>query len=69
MSREITCALCGRPVDDQDTVEMPNGPICMHPCYEWLERMIEESGEIDDDDDEDCFIVVIDPDQIEWDDE
>jgi len=59
MSKTLSCALCGRQVDDADTVEMPNGKICADPCYEWLERMIDESEEMeesiffdDEDDDE-----------------
>lgn len=45
MSKQVTCSLCGRPVDDQDTVEMPNGPMCTDPCYTWLEDMIDEETE------------------------
>ena len=60
MSRTISCVMCGRQVDDADTVEMPNGPTCMNPCYEWLERMMDEAEEfeevilfdVEDDDDE-----------------
>lgn len=61
MSRSVSCALCGREVDDSETVEMPNGMVCLDPCYLWLERMIEESEdaeetiEFDDDDDEDEY--------------
>lgn len=62
MSRSVSCALCGREVDNQDTVEMPNGPVCMHPCYEWLERMIEEANECDPDDDGfEVEIIIVDP--------
>lgn len=62
MSRPVTCTLCGRQVDDSETVEMPNGLICDDPCYKWLETMMDEINEDpevtidffpDDDDDED----------------
>lgn len=52
MSKTITCVMCGSPVDDADTVHMPNGQMCIDPCYLWLERMIEEA-ETDPDEDED----------------
>jgi hypothetical protein len=39
--RTVTCILCGVPVDDGDTVEMPNGPMCDN-CYAWLERMVDD---------------------------
>jgi hypothetical protein len=68
MSREVTCVLCGRPVDDRDTVEMPNGPTCQRPCYEWLERMMDEVEEIEDNDDDE-IVIVFDPDDWEDDDE
>lgn len=45
MSKSVSCALCGREVDDGDTVIMPNGNVCDDPCYTWLERMIEEAAE------------------------
>lgn len=48
MSRPITCVLCGREVDNSETVILPNGLAC-DKCYEWLEQMIEET---EDDDDE-----------------
>lgn len=48
MSVPITCALCGREVDDDDTVVMPNGNICDDPCYKWLEQMMDEAREEDD---------------------
>lgn len=48
MSRETTCALCGRPVDDSQTIEMPNGIICIDPCYKWLESMMEQADDTDD---------------------
>ncbi len=47
MSHSVSCAMCGREVDDSDTVELPNGTVCVNPCYEWLDRMIEESEEIE----------------------
>lgn len=65
MSRDVTCALCGRPVDDRDTIEMPNGLTCKS-CYEWLERMMDE---VDDDDDDDEIIFIFEPDDWEDDDE
>lgn len=55
MSKPITCALCGTMVDDADTVDMPNGPMCLDPCYLWLESMMED----DDYDDDDEYEVVI----------
>lgn len=42
--RTVTCVMHGGPVDDGDTLEMPNGPVCVD-CYAWLERMIEEGNE------------------------
>lgn len=63
MSRQVTCAMCGRPVDNSETVEMPNGSICDDPCYKWLEQMMDEINddpdiqvdfiEVEDDEDED----------------
>lgn len=44
----ISCALCGRMVDDSETVDMPVGPVCDDPCYKWLEDMMEQATEIDD---------------------
>lgn len=43
--RPVTCVLCGGMVDDAETVEMPNGPMCADPCYKWIEKMIEEAEE------------------------
>jgi hypothetical protein len=40
--------MCGRQVDDSDTVEMPNGLICLDPCYMWLERMMDEAEEMEE---------------------
>jgi hypothetical protein len=42
-------------VDDSDTVEMPNGPMCLDPCYLWLETMMED----EDYDDDDEYEIVI----------
>ena len=56
MSNQVTCAMCGIPVDEFDTVEMPNGPMCLDPCYLWLEAMMDDI-EPDDDDDEDVQII------------
>ena len=55
VSRSVTCAMCGREVDNSETVEMPNGLICADPCYAWLEQMMEqivddEEIEFEDDD-------------------
>lgn len=55
MSRPVTCCLCLTQVDDADTVEMPNGRMCLDPCYLWVERMIEEEEGDEDDEDEDEF--------------
>lgn len=49
MSKTITCVMCGAPVDDADTVHMPNGQMCVDPCYVWLEKMIDEVDTSDDD--------------------
>lgn len=65
MSRDVTCAMCGRPVDDSETTEMPNGRICDDPCYKWLEQMMDEITEDRNDDD----ITFIDLDELEGDDE
>lgn len=46
--RTISCVMCGRQVDDADTVEMPNGPTCLDPCYLWLERMMDEAEEYEE---------------------
>lgn len=54
MSNQVTCAMCGIPVDEFDTVEMPNGMLCLDPCYLWLEAMMDE---IEPDDDEDVQII------------
>jgi hypothetical protein len=43
---------------------MPNGPTCLRPCYEWLERMMDEVNEDDDDE----IIIIFEPDE-EWDDD
>lgn len=51
----MTCAMCGIPVDEFDAVEMPNGPMCLDPCYLWLEAMMDEIEP--DDDDEDVQII------------
>lgn len=48
MSTPITCALCGREVDDSDVTEMPNGMVCDDPCYKWLETMMDEAQEVDE---------------------
>lgn len=37
----VTCVTCGAPVDQADTVEMPNG-LCCDSCYKWLEEMMDE---------------------------
>lgn len=50
MSKPVTCCLCGNQVDDFDTVEMPNGLMCLDPCYVWLEAMMGEEEEEEDDD-------------------
>lgn len=56
MSKTITCAMCGSPVDDADTVHMPNGQMCIDPCYLWLEKMIEEAeSDTEDEDDDELF--------------
>lgn len=55
MSKTVTCSLCGGPVDDADTVEMPNGPMCMQ-CYEWIEGLMDEA---DEDEEQDEFEVTI----------
>lgn len=55
MSKPVTCTLCAGPVDDADTVPMPNGPMCLDPCYLWLERMMDEDFEEDDEE----FEVVV----------
>lgn len=34
---------------------MPNGPMCLDPCYLWLERMMDEDFEEDDEE----FEVVV----------
>lgn len=47
MSHSLSCVMCGREVDDSETVEMPNGAVCADPCYAWLEQMIEESEDIE----------------------
>jgi hypothetical protein len=62
MSRSVSCALCGREVDDADCVPMPTGLVCADPCYEWLERMMEEAEELDGDEE---IIVVFEPEE-EW---
>lgn len=41
MSATVSCVTCGGPVDEADTVEMPNGRCCDN-CYAWLEQMMEE---------------------------
>ena len=46
--RTISCVMCGRQVDDADTVPMPNGPTCLDPCYLWLERMMDEAEEYEE---------------------
>lgn len=56
MSKPITCAMCGTMVDDADTVDMPNGAMCLDPCYMWLEMMMEDDFEDDDDDEGVVFI-------------
>lgn len=43
MSKPVTCTLCGGEVDDADAVEMPNGMMCLDPCYKWLEDMMEDA--------------------------
>lgn len=55
MSNQVTCAMCGIPVDEFDTVEMPNGLLCLDPCYLWLEAMMDEIEP--DDGDEDVQII------------
>lgn len=40
--------MCGGEVDDADAVEMPNGLMCLDPCYKWLETMIEEAEDEDE---------------------
>ncbi len=65
MSREVTCALCGRPVDDSECVELPNGLTCLDPCYRWLDRMMDEVQEEEDDEE---IIFIFEPDE-DWDDE
>lgn len=57
MSKPVTCCLCGNQVDDFDTVQMPNGLMCLDPCYIWLEAMMEQDGEDDDDEDGDVVYV------------
>lgn len=52
MSKPITCALCGGEVDDADAVMMPNGPMCLDPCYLWIEKMMDEAEPVEDDDGE-----------------
>lgn len=53
MSKPVTCALCGGEVDDADAVEMPNGMMCLDPCYTWLEAMIDEAADVELEDDDD----------------
>lgn len=48
----VTCVLCHGPVEEVDTVDMPNGPVCDDPCYKWLEQMMDEIMETEDDDDD-----------------
>ena len=43
VSKPITCAMCGGEVDNADAIEMPNGMMCLDPCYKWLESMMEEA--------------------------
>lgn len=57
MSKPITCAMCGTMVDDSDTVPMPNGAMCLDPCYLWLERMMDEDDPYDDDDEIEIIFV------------
>ena len=47
MSKTVTCVLCGNATDNSDTVILPNGLACL-ACYEWLERMIEETEDDDE---------------------
>lgn len=63
MSRETTCALCGRPVDDSQTIEMPNGIICTDPCYKWLESMMEQGEGFDSGDNEGVTIIYVEVDE------
>lgn len=58
MANQVTCALCGGPVDDADTVPMPNGPMCLDPCYFWLERMLDDEPVEEDEEFE--IVVFID---------
>lgn len=60
MSKPVTCTLCGGQVDDADAVPMPNGPMCLDPCYFWLEALMEQT---DDEDDDEFEVTII------WEDE
>lgn len=66
MSKPITCALCGGMVDDADAVDMPNGAMCLDPCYLWLESMMEDE---DYDEDDEFDVVVLYEDDEDDDDE
>lgn len=43
--------MCGGEVDNADAVVMPNGYMCLDPCYKWLEEMMEEAEEEGDEED------------------
>lgn len=60
MSRDITCVTCGRPVDNSETIQMPHGLVCLDPCYSWLEQMMDEINE--DEDEEIIFIYGLEDD-------
>ena len=65
MSRQVTCAMCGGPVEDSDTVDMPNGPMCLDPCYLWLEAMMDDEEMDDGDDDEIVFVFEFEGDDFD----
>ena len=55
----VTCVIHLGEVDQSDTIELPNGPVCTR-CYEWMENLIDE--EPDDDDGEEFFVIFIEED-------
>lgn len=52
----VTCVIHHGEVDQSDTIELPNGPVCTR-CYEWIENLIDD--DLDDDDEEYEFVVFI----------
>lgn len=58
----LTCVIHHGEVDEADTVELPNGPVCIR-CYSWMEDIMD--GDDGSDDDGVSYTIVIELDDDE----